>query len=56
MTSLNLLSLIFLSPIKLIEEILVRLPLSISIKISKLLLSISFAFTSTLLLLYPKVE
>ena len=54
--SLNLFSLIFLSPINLIDEILVWFPRSISINISKFFSLISFTLASTSTKLYPKEE
>ena len=50
-TSLSLLSLIFLSPINFIEEIFVMFPLSSSIIKSRLFSSILFILVSILLLL-----
>ena len=54
--SFNLLSLIFLSPINLIEAILDSFPLSISIIKSTLLSSIFFTLASTLEKLNPIEE
>ena len=55
-TSLNLFSLIFLSPIKDIFEIFVISPLSNSKIKSTLPSSIFFTFESTLMKLYPNEE
>ena len=56
MISLNFLSFNFLSPMKLIDDIFVFLPLIISINKSKLLLSTLLIFVSIEAKLYPNDE